>query len=221
MTNLSAQLNDIITDGTAKFQVVKTSTSKDLADHDSDVSAHASGVPLAQIANSARTLGNYTLEDILALVETGGSGMALNQVTKTNVTASSSSPKTVSITIPETRTFAKIPVEILKFESGTESTITEYTFDNGDASDFTFNANYVAFDGYMHPKTINSSVTMSTPNSLGSGYMSQSDDIDMSVYKNVTINVVTQGEAVVTGIAHLTTSGSAANTDWKTYLGEA
>ena len=57
MTNLSAQLNDIITDGTAKFQVVKAVTTKDLAALESSISTAADGVVTHNSSSSAHANG--------------------------------------------------------------------------------------------------------------------------------------------------------------------
>lgn len=105
-----------------------------------------------------------------------------------------------------------------KFVAGTQNTvITEFTFDNADATDFVYNSAYVKFDGTMHPVT-SYAVTMSTPTALGSGYLSTSDEIDVSQWQTIeNIGVATTGETTITGIALIATGGGAGT--WTTYEG--
>ena len=128
-----------------------------------------------------------------------GSGGASNfaQVTKMNVTASSASPKTVDITMPSSRTFFYATPNVLKFESTqTGVLVTACNFNNGDATDFVYNADYVTFDGYMKLKT-EYSINVGTPAALGSGYLASSAEIDMSNYKTVE-SIDVGGESTVT-----------------------
>jgi len=111
-----------------------------------------------------------------------GSASGYSQVTKLNVAA----PKTVKISINRTKTFCLPPVEVLKFKAGDANiVVTECGFDNTDKTDFT-HSNQVDFDGSMHLVT-KFNVSMSTPVEVTTetGYISESDEIDFSSYKNV------------------------------------
>lgn len=113
----------------------------------------------------------------------GSGGAAYSQITKMNVTASSSVPKEVDIAIPSNKYFPFGPLEILKFESSETGIVTTACgFNNGDASDFVYNQNRVIFDGTMKLKT-EYTVGMGTPTALGSGYLSMSAAIDPAAFK--------------------------------------
>ena len=110
----------------------------------------------------------------------GGGTSNYSQITKLNVTA----PKTELIPIEITNTFAKAPVEILKFTTGENDVIvTVCDFDNSDASDFKDNE-FLTFDGNMSLKVIYD-ITMKNPASLGSTYVSESKEIDTSNFKKI------------------------------------
>lgn len=111
----------------------------------------------------------------------GGAAGELMQVTKLGVLAT----KVVELVINYTDTFTLPPLEVLKFEPGEQDQIvTLCAFDNTDADDFVFDNNYVEFDGAMQLKTrIN--IPMSEPVALGDGFISESDEIDFALYKNV------------------------------------
>lgn len=113
----------------------------------------------------------------------GGGGVGTSnysQITKLNVTA----PKTELIPIEITNTFAKAPVEILKFTTGENDVlVTVCDFDNSDASDFKDNE-FLTFDGNMSLKVIYD-ITMKDPASLGSTYVSESKEIDMNNFKKI------------------------------------
>ena len=113
----------------------------------------------------------------------GGGTSNYSQITKLNVTA----PKTELIPIEITNTFAKAPVEVLKFTAGeSDVLVTVCDFDNGDASDFKDNE-FLTFDGNMSLKVIYD-ITMKDPASLGSTYVSESEEIDMNNFKKI-VNV--------------------------------
>lgn len=83
----------------------------------------------------------------------GGGGLVLSQVTKLNVTASSSAPHVVEITIPGTLDFAVPNPDLLKFRPGTQDIVsTQCAFDNSDATSFAADS-FVIFDGTMRLKT--------------------------------------------------------------------
>ena len=115
----------------------------------------------------------------------GGDSTSYKQITKLNATAGT----VVTIPINNTLTFIKPPVEILKFVQGTQNvTLNELTFDSGDGGKFTYDADKIKFDGSVKLKTSHT-VNMTTPTSItdgtNSGYISESDTIDFSGYKNV------------------------------------
>jgi hypothetical protein len=98
--------------------------------------------------------------------------------------ASSSSPHIKSLAINPTNSFILPPVEVLE-EAAAESTIiNDLHFDNADAADFNYNADFVSFDGTMHLKTEND-IPMTTPTVMGDGYISMSDEIDFDDYGTV------------------------------------
>ena len=68
-------------------------------------------------------------------------------------------------------------------------------FNNGDASDFVYNSNYVKFDGVMSLKT-EYDINVGTPSALGSGYMAMSAEINMTNYKTVE-SIEAGGDATV------------------------
>lgn len=108
----------------------------------------------------------------------GGSNADYKQITKLNITA----PKNELIPINVTNTFAKAPLEILKFVDGeNDVVVTVCDFDNSDSTDFESNE-YLIFDGDMSLKTIYD-IAVGTPTKLTKGYCSITDNIDMSVYK--------------------------------------
>lgn len=110
----------------------------------------------------------------------GGGTSNYSQITKLNVTA----PKTELIPIEITNTFAKAPVEILKFTTGENDVlVTVCDFDNSDASDFK-NNEFLTFNGNMSLKVMYD-ITMKGPASLGSTYVSESEEIDTSNFKKI------------------------------------
>lgn len=161
--------------------------------------------------STARTSADSALDTRVTAVE---NKKPMLQVTKMDAVAG----KVLQIPIENTTTFCKPAVEVLKFKAGTTNTlITECGFDNSNASDFTYDSKYVAFDGTMHPVT-SYAVTMSTPVALGNGYLSTSDELDVSQWQTVeSIGVATTGEATITGIALVATGGGAGT--WTTYEG--
>lgn len=123
------------------------------------------------------------LEDFRALVdrvttleETGG---LINQETKLNITA----PHIVSISVGENLEFKFKPIEILKFQPGTQNVVnTLITFDNGDATDFDAN-DQVIFDGTMYLKSTDS-ITITDSTALGDNTL-YSVPIDLTRYKAI------------------------------------
>lgn len=110
----------------------------------------------------------------------GGGTSNYSQITKLNVTA----PKTELIPIEITNTFAKAPVEVLKFTAGENDVIvTVCDFDNSDSTDFKDNE-FLTFDGNMSLKVIYD-ITVQDTVSLGSTYVSESEEIDMNNFKKI------------------------------------
>ena len=110
----------------------------------------------------------------------GGGTSNYSQITKLNVTA----PKTELIPIEITNTFAKAPVDVLKFTDGeSDVLVTVCDFDNSDSTDFNDNE-FLTFDGNMSLKVIYD-ITMKNPASLGSTYVSESKEIDMNNFKKI------------------------------------
>lgn len=118
-------------------------------------------------------------------INSGGGAGSLLQVTKLGVVASVADPKIVELPINMTTSFNLPPVEVLKFETGLQDQIiTSCEFNNADSSDFIYDEEYVEFDGKMKLKT-NFAIPMSTPIALGSGFISESEEIDFAKYKKV------------------------------------
>ena len=117
-----------------------------------------------------------------SISSSGGGGGTSNysQITKLNVTA----PKTELIPIEITNTFAKAPIEVLKFTADeSDVLVTVCDFDNSDSTDFKDNE-FLTFDGNMSLKVIYD-ITMKDPASLGSTYVSESEEIDTSNFKKI------------------------------------
>lgn len=110
----------------------------------------------------------------------GGGNANYMQITKLNVTA----PKTELISINVTNTFAKAPIEVLKFEQGDKDVVaTICDFNNDDKTDFNDN-DFLTFDGNMSLKTIYD-ITVKNPVKNGDLYVSESDEFDMSNFKSI------------------------------------
>lgn len=129
---------------------------------------------------SNNTFDTAYWEPISSSGGSGGGTINYSQITKLNVTA----PKTELIPIEITNTFAKAPVEVLKFTAGeSDVLVTVCDFDNSDASDFKDNE-FLTFNGNMSLKVIYD-ITMKDPASLGSTYVSESEEIDMNNFKKI------------------------------------
>ena len=59
-----------------------------------------------------------------------------------------------------------------------------YTSDNVDSNRFEYNENKIVFDGKSHCNT-EYNITMTTPQTLGSGFISISNEIDVNDYNNI------------------------------------
>lgn len=119
----------------------------------------------------------------------GGSGTGnYSQMVLMNVTA----PKTYEIKIPETTDFCFPPVEVLKFKAGqTDVVVDALTFDLSDGKLFEVegisseNSPYALYDNgklYLNTKY---TYKHGSATSCGNGYVTISDDIDLSIFKNV------------------------------------
>lgn len=138
-----------------------------------------------------------------AQISGGGSGGSSNyaQVTKTNVTA----PKEVTLSLPKSNKFQYAPPNVLLFVPGNTNVVeTACDFNNGDAEDFNFFPKYVTFDGTMKLTTAYNA-EVSTPSACGNGYLSLSEEINLSEYKAVEAVAAGGGEAV--GIALVSAGG--------------
>nr|DAX62852.1 MAG TPA: Chitin oligosaccharide deacetylase [Caudoviricetes sp.] len=113
----------------------------------------------------------------------GGSGAIAGwkQITKLNAPYGTK----VIINFPETLTFCFPPIDVLWLQAGTAGVVmNSYTFDVGDGNRFEYDKNLVEFDGTVHCKT-EISVPMSEPSTLGSGFISMSDEINLDDYNSV------------------------------------
>lgn len=119
----------------------------------------------------------------------GGSGTGnYSQLVAMNVTA----PKTYEIKIPETTDFCFPPVEVLKFKAGqTDVVVDALTFDLSDGKLFEVegisseNSPYALYDKgklYLNTKY---EYKHGSATSCGNGYTTMSDEIDLSIFKNV------------------------------------
>ena len=119
----------------------------------------------------------------------GGSGTGnYSQMVLMNVTA----PKTYEIKIAETTDFCFPPVEVLKFKAGqTDVVVDALTFDLSDGKLFEVegisseNSPYALYDkGKLY---LNTKYTYKhgSATSCGNGYTTISDEIDLSIFKNV------------------------------------
>jgi hypothetical protein len=77
---------------------------------------------------------------------------------------------------------------VLEEAPGESVLVNDLHFDNSDAADFNFDADYVAFDGTMHLNT-EYNIPMSIPTIItdgtNTGYISESDNIDFGDWDNV------------------------------------
>ena len=119
----------------------------------------------------------------------GGSGTGnYRQMVAMNVTA----PKTYEIKIAETTDFCFPPVEVLKFKTGqTDVVVDALTFDLADGKLFEVegisseNSPYALYDNgklYLNTKY---TYKHGSATSCGNGYVTMSDEIDLSNFKSV------------------------------------
>lgn len=110
-----------------------------------------------------------------------GSASGYSQIVKKNITA----PKTLTIAINDTPSLCLPPVECLK--AGTQETNVEVkanTYDTSEDAIFNHNSGVTFTDSGVLLKT-SYSVDMTIPTALDSGYISESDYIDLDEYKSV------------------------------------
>ena len=119
----------------------------------------------------------------------GGSGTSnYSQMVAMNVTA----PKTYEIKIAETTDFCFPPVEVLKFKAGQTGVVVDaLTFDLSDGKLFEVdgisseNSPYALFkDGRLYLAT-EYEYKHGSATSCGNGYVTMSDEIDLSNFKSV------------------------------------
>ena len=110
-----------------------------------------------------------------------GSAAGWKQITKLNV----SSGEKVRIQFPETLTFCLPPIDVLQLVPGASNVIlNQYTFDNVDNNRFNYNEGKVIFDGKSRCNT-EYNIVMTTPQPLGNGFISISNEIDFNDYNNI------------------------------------
>ena len=91
----------------------------------------------------------------------------------------------VRIQFPQTLTFCLPPIDVLQLVPGASNVIlNQHTFDNVDSNRFSYNEGKVIFDGKSHCNT-EYNITMTTPQALGSGFISISNEIDVNDYNNI------------------------------------
>nr|DAE83015.1 MAG TPA: Chitin oligosaccharide deacetylase [Caudoviricetes sp.] len=111
----------------------------------------------------------------------GGTIAGWKQITKLNTPSGTK----VTIKFPETLTFCFPPIDVLWLQAGAENVImNSYTFDASDSNRFIYNENKIIYDGIVHCNTY-SQVPMSDPTTLGSGFISVSDEINFNEYNYV------------------------------------
>ena len=105
-----------------------------------------------------------------------------------NVTA----PKTYEIKIAETTDFCFPPVEVLKFKAGqTDVVVDALTFDLSDGKLFEVegisseNSPYALYDNGKLYLNTEYEYKHGSATSCGNGYTTISDEIDLSIFKNV------------------------------------
>lgn len=119
----------------------------------------------------------------------GGSGTGnYSQMVLMNVTA----PKTYEIKIAETTDFCFPPVEVLKFKAGqTDVVVDALTFDLSDGKLFEVegisseNSPYALYDNGKLYLNTEYEYKHGSATSCGNGYTTISDEIDLSIFKNV------------------------------------
>lgn len=119
----------------------------------------------------------------------GGSGTGnYSQMVAMNVTA----PKTYEIKIPETTDFCFPPVEVLKFKTGqTDVVVDALTFDLSDGKLFEVdgisseNSPYALYDNGKLYLNTEYKYKHGSATSCGNGYVTISDEIDLSNFKSV------------------------------------
>lgn len=136
--------------------------------------------------NADNIVGDYIVWGDIRLqrVEEGGGGGSVDykQVTRLNAPANTD----IQISVTSNTLQKRPPVEVLKYESSGYDDITETLneFTEDEASSFQYNTNYVSLDGSMHLK-IENELNMSTPTSFGSGYLSESNVINIGNYSAI------------------------------------
>lgn len=131
------------------------------------------------------TAMNEKVDSVVAAVrvevDTKFSEVSYNQVTKLNT----STYKGVDIPIKQNADFVRPPISVLKLrDDGITETDTACEFNDGDASDFVANDGVVFTGGIMKPRTT-FEIAMTEPTELASGYISNTELIDMTNYKAV------------------------------------
>lgn len=121
-------------------------------------------------------------------LQTAPNPLQLVQYTKVDVSANT----LLEFPISPTVNFAFLPIEVLKFvPSVGTSTVTTINFNAADANDFTIDnlpaadSPYVIFDGTMRLRN-EYSIELSDPVPFGTGFIRESQIIDLSKFKTIT-----------------------------------
>lgn len=136
--------------------------------------------------NADNIVGDYIVWGDIRLqrVEEGGGGGSADykQVIRLNAPANTD----IQISVTSNTLQKRPPVEVLKYESSGYDDITETLneFTQDEVSYFQYNTNYVSLDGSMHFKVENE-LNMSTPTNFGSGYLSESNVINIGNYSAI------------------------------------
>lgn len=123
--------------------------------------------------------------DITAVSDSG-----YYQSTKSNITASTSSPYTLNLPLQGgSDLFCLPPIEVLRKADGlTNQTDTVYTMSANDGPDFSYDKASMVFDGDLHPITdynVKTTKPAQITDGTNTGYISETDYIDFSKWKSV------------------------------------
>lgn len=169
LANLKTELQN---ETDTKVSSAVTTTKNDFDAKIENTKSELSGM-IATIESLSQTI-NTTIDVKLT-------NLGYQQVTKLNT----STYKGVDIPIKANADFVRPPISVLKLrDDGITETDTACEFNDGDASDFVANDGVVFTGGIMKPRTT-FEIAMTEPTELASGYISNTELIDMTNYKAV------------------------------------
>lgn len=172
-----AKAGDSITDGTAIWKVEEIEGMITAIESLSKAIKELQAETQNEI-EAAKTTISQTLNTTIDVKLTN---LGYQQVTKLNTSAY----KGVDIPIKANADFVRPPISVLKLrDDGITETDTACEFNDGDASDFVANDGVVFTGGIMKPRTT-FEIAMTEPTELASGYISNTELIDMTNYKAV------------------------------------